>query len=67
MNGDGAKVWVFADGYLPEKLHQGEKLEPHEAVMIANTGDTPANVKLDFYFVDKEPVKNVPITVGLRG
>jgi hypothetical protein len=64
MNGEGARVWVFADGYLPEKLHQGEKLEPHEAVMVANTGDTPANVKLDFYFVDKEPVKNIPITVG---
>jgi hypothetical protein len=63
-NGSGAKVWVFADGYLPEKVHEGEKLESHEAVMITNTGDTPANVKLDLYFVDKDPIKDIPVRVG---
>lgn len=64
MKADGAKVWVFADGYLPEKVGASEKLEPHEAIEIANTGDTPANVKLDFYFVDKDPIKDIPVTVA---
>lgn len=64
MNGEGARVWVFADGYLPEKVHTGEKLEPHEALMITNTSDAPANVKLDLYFVDKDPIRDIPIRVG---
>jgi len=31
--------------------------------MLLNTGDVPAEVSLDFYFEDKPPVKNIPITV----
>jgi hypothetical protein len=63
-NANGARVWVFADGYLPEKVHEGGKLESHEALMITNTGETPANVKLDLYFSDKDPIKDIPIKVG---
>ena len=63
MKSDGAKTWVFADGYLPLKSAPGEKLEGHEALMILNTGDTPANVKLDFYFDNKGPVKDIPVRV----
>jgi len=58
----GAKVWYFPDGYLPEKVGPGP--EAHEALMMMNTGDTPADVKLDFYFEDTDPVKDVAITVG---
>jgi len=31
--------------------------------MILNTGETPANVKLDFYFDNKGPLKDIPIRV----
>ena len=58
----GAKVWYFSDGYLPEKVGGGP-LEAHEALMLLNTGDKPAEVSLDFYFADRDPVKNVPVTV----
>lgn len=61
MQSDGAKVWVFADGWLPEK-GQGN-LEAHEALMILNTGGSPANIKLDFFFDDKDPVTDVPVIV----
>jgi len=58
----GARVWYFPDGYLPEKNANGP-MEAHEALMLLNTGDVPAEVSLDFYFEDKPPVKNIPITV----
>ncbi len=63
MTASGAKNWVFADGYLPKKTPCPSGLEAHEALMILNTGAKPAKVKLDFYFDDRDPVKDVPITV----
>jgi hypothetical protein len=60
---DGARTWLFADGYLPAQTQPGGKLEAHEALMILNTGETPANVKLDFYFDNKGPLKDIPIRV----
>ena len=61
MNG-GAKTWYFPDGYLPEK--DGGPVEAHEAIMIMNVNDQPAEVKMDIYFSDKDPVKDIPIEVG---
>ena len=63
MKSDGARTWVFADGYLPAQTQPGGNLEAHEALMILNTGETPADVRLDFYFDNKAPVKDVPIRV----
>ena len=59
----GAKVWYFPDGYLPEKTASSQ-LEAHEALMVMNTHDQPAHLKLDFYFESREPVKDVSLTVG---
>ena len=63
MQADGAKVWVFADGWLPEKTGGQGYLESHEALMILNTGKSPANIKLDFYFNDKDPATDVAVKV----
>jgi hypothetical protein len=63
MNKAGAKVWYFPDGYLPEKVGSGP-MEAHEALMLLNTSSRPANVKLDFYFGDKDPVKDIAVSVG---
>lgn len=38
-------------------------MEAHEALMLLNVGSTPACVLLDFYFGDKPPSKDIPITV----
>ena len=59
----GAKTWYFPDGYLPEKVDNGA-MEAHEALMLLNTCEEPAEVLLDFYFEDQAPVKDVPVTVG---
>lgn len=58
----GARTWYFPDGYLPEKSADGG-MDAHEALMLFNTGDQPANVRLDFYFEDREPIKDIPVTV----
>ena len=63
MNSSGAKTWVFADGWLPKKTPSPSGLEAHEALMILNTGTTPANIKLDFYFDSRDPVKDIPVKV----
>jgi hypothetical protein len=60
--GEGAYTWFVPDGYLPKKGHG--KLEGHEALMILNTGHKEAHVKLDIYFEDKAPVRDIPVKVG---
>ncbi|MDD5728996.1 MAG: sensory rhodopsin transducer [Victivallales bacterium] len=62
MNG-GAKTWFFPDGYLPEKLQNGT-MEAHEALMLLNTGNKPADVRIDVYFEDREPAKDITTTVA---
>jgi hypothetical protein len=60
---NGAKIWYFVDGYLPEKIGSGP-MEAHEALMILNPNDVSAVVLLDFYFEDKEPVKGIEVRIG---
>jgi hypothetical protein len=58
----GARIWYFPDGYLPEKNGPGP-MEAHEALMLLNTNVEPAKVLLDFYFEDKPPVQDIPVTI----
>ena len=58
----GAKVWYFADGYLPQKKDDS-LLDAHEALMLLNVNEKDANVKLDFYFEDRDPVKDIPVRI----
>ena len=59
----GARTWYFPDGYLPPKT-EGEAVEAHEALMILNTTQAPARLSIDFYFEDREPVKDVQVQIG---
>ena len=59
----GAKTWYFPDGYLPEKLSAG-KMEAHEALMLFNTSAKDADVLIDVYFSDRDPVKDISVKVG---
>ena len=59
----GMKTWYFPDGYLPEKTGGGT-MEAHEALMLLNVDSEPVEVKLDVYYSDKAPDKDIPITVG---
>ena len=59
----GKKNWYFADGYLPEKVNNGE-MEAHEALMLFNTSETAAEVVIDIYYSDR--VAKRPKNVRLR-
>ena len=59
----GMKTWYFPDGYLPKKISEG-CMEAHEALMLFNTQSDPVQVKLDIYYSDKQPDKDIAITVG---
>ncbi len=59
----GAKTWYFPDGYLPEKNSDGA-MEAHEALMLFNTKKQEAEVLIDIYFSDREPVKDISIKIG---
>ena len=62
MNKGGAKIWYFPDSYLPEKI-PGAKLEAHESLMLLNTEETDAHVKIDIYYSDRASGKNILWTV----
>jgi len=59
----GAKTWYFPDGYLPEKTNKGD-MEAHEALMLFNTNEQEADVLIDIYFSDRDPVKDISLKVG---
>ncbi|MBE6392532.1 MAG: hypothetical protein IKC05_07370 [Lentisphaeria bacterium] len=58
----GKKVWYFADGYLPEPK-KSDKMESHEALMIFNTSPEAVESIIDVYFSDRDPIKNIKITI----
>ncbi|MBN2072865.1 MAG: hypothetical protein JW770_02830 [Actinobacteria bacterium] len=63
--GEGKKIWLFPDGELPVP-DKDSKLEAHEALMVLNTSDRDAVIKLKFYFEDREPEGDLEVTVPAR-
>ncbi len=49
----GKCVWIFPDGELPP---EGVNLIPgHESIIILNTTDQTAQVKISLFYTDREP------------
>ncbi|MDG0790077.1 sensory rhodopsin transducer [Cohnella ginsengisoli] len=64
MSGQGAKNWYIVDGYLPYKGKAEEALfEGHEAVMILNCQSEDAVVRMDIFYEDREPDRDILIPV----
>ena len=60
----GKKVWIFPDAELP---HVGVNTIPgHESIIITNTCDSDANIRITLFYADKEPVTGINIVVGAR-
>ena len=57
----GHRVWYIPDGYLPENS-QGSQVS-HEAICVLNTTDSGASLSITFYFEDREPIKDVRVSV----
>jgi hypothetical protein len=58
----GARTWYFPDGYLPAPSQHGS-MEAHEALMLLNTKKRTVEVVLDIYYSDREPQKDIRISV----
>ncbi len=58
---EGARVWLIPDGFIPEKS-SGEQ-ESHEAICVLNTSAEHARLSISFYFEDRDPVKDVVVSV----
>lgn len=55
----GKKDWFFADGYLPEKVNNGN-MDAHEALMFFNPSNEDAKISVTVYFSDREPLRDIP-------
>lgn len=57
MRSIGKKIWIIAEGYIPE---YGTGPEPeftsHETACILNTSNQDAQVKITIYYTDRDPV-----------
>lgn len=62
MTAGGAKTWYFSDGYLPA-TRKGDALPSHESLMLLNVGKQDANARIDIYFSDREPVRDIAVKV----
>jgi hypothetical protein len=60
----GKRRWFVPDAYLPSRSTGG--FESHEAACLLNAGDTPARVKLLFFFEDRDPLGPVDVHLGGR-
>lgn len=59
--GYGKKVWIFPDAELPPV---GVNCIPgHESIIITNTGKKDAHVKITLIYTDKEPVRDICVTI----
>jgi len=63
----GSKVWVIAEGYIPEESHGPEpQMLSHETVCMLNASDQDADVEITIYYKDREPVGPYKLKVPAR-
>jgi len=58
--GEGARVWIIPDGYLPRG---GAGIDSHEAICVLNTGAEPAQLVVTAYYADRPPRRGNPVAV----
>jgi hypothetical protein len=64
---DGRKKWYIPDGWIPRMNPADDAdFEGHEAVIILNCNEKPANVVIDIYFEDKHPIEGIKIAVDAK-
>jgi hypothetical protein len=52
--GEGARIWHVPDGYLPSA--SSGAFESHEAICVLNTGEEEAELTIEFFFEDRDPL-----------
>lgn len=63
----GSRVWYVADGWMPLKKETKDTgYEGHEAIMILNSNNKDAEVLMDIYFEEKEPIEGIKLVVPAK-
>lgn len=61
----GARTWTIPDAYLPPAGKPGKTgYVGHESLCVLNTSTRDAELRIGFYFSDREPQTTAVITVG---
>ena len=63
MQHEGATVWYIPDTYLPDPIEGDGPYIGHEAICVLNVTEQDATLKLDFYFEDRPPEKDITVIV----
>lgn len=63
MAPSGATTWLIPDAYLPEPIAADGPYVGHEAVCVLNATSRDASLQFDFYFEDRDPVKDIRVVV----
>lgn len=58
---EGARVWLVPDAYIPPT--SSGRLTSHEAICVLNVGEREARLSVSFYFADRDPIKDVRVSV----
>jgi len=66
MAADGAKIWFIPDAYLAKPAADDPVYKNHEAICVMNTTPDDAHMQLDFYFADRDPIEDVPVTIPAK-
>lgn len=62
--GYGETVWIFPDAELPP---EGVNSIPgHESVIITNTGEKDAHIRITLLYTDREPMTDIEIIVKAK-
>jgi hypothetical protein len=60
----GHRRWYIPDCYLPEDSSDKGAFVSHESCCILNAGSDDARCRLTLYFEDRDPVRDIGVTVG---
>ena len=67
MPGLGKKTWAIAEGYIPAWSHgPSPEMTSHEAACILNANGQDANVQIEVFFEDRDPVGPFRVKVRAR-
>lgn len=66
MATNGALTWYIPDAYLARPADEDPIMKNHEAICIMNVTPDDANLKLDFFFEDRDPVENVEVVIPAK-